>query len=80
VEGKFAAHQGTLLANGGNGVSNRGGRGGGIELGSWNGVTLTSISGLLSVKGGTGTPDGSVGIITIDGIRAALEDGTLTFP
>jgi hypothetical protein len=80
VEGKYASHQGLMLSNGGHGSSNRGGNGGNIELGSWNGAVPTSISGVLNVKPGTGVPDGTVGIVTIDGIRAALVDGTLTFP
>jgi hypothetical protein len=78
VEGKTARHTGDISCRGGSGNTNTGGNGGSIEIGSWGG-TSSVLKGTLGVELGTGDPNGNVGIVTIDGIRAALVNGSITY-
>jgi hypothetical protein len=79
VQGYQATHKGVMRAHGGKGSPNVGGNGGSLEIGSWNGMTLSSVQGSLEVPGGLGVPSGLPGIVTIDGLRVALTGGVITY-
>jgi hypothetical protein len=79
VDGYVATTSGTINDQGGNSATNTGGGGGNVEIGSWNGIILSSIAGTINVQGGTGATAGNVGILTVDGIRQALVAGSKTY-
>lgn len=79
VQGYQASHKGVIRSHGGKGTPNVGGNGGSVEIGSWNGMTLSSVQGSLEVPGGLGVPPGVPGIVTIDGLRVTLTGGVITY-
>jgi len=71
-----SASTGSITAGGGASAEGPGGAGGTIEVGSTSGKS--TVGGPLSVKAGTGSPDGSDGVVSLDGAEVPLTDGVFT--
>ena len=83
LDGQTTSHLGTISARGGARTdvsAGNGGNGGSISISSWNGVSLSAVTGTLGVQGGFGTTNGVPGLVLIDGLALPLINGSVTLP
>jgi hypothetical protein len=83
LDGQTTSHLGTISARGGartDATPGNAGNGGSITISSWNGFSLSSVTGTLGVQGGFGTTNGVAGLVLIDGLALPLINGSVTLP